>query len=46
MRVKLAALGVEMKEQMTSMTSKMELTSQTLLREADMKQKGQVFHDE
>jgi len=32
LRVKLAALSVEMKEQMTSMNSKMELTSQTLLR--------------
>lgn len=32
LRVKLAALSVEMKEQVTSMTSKMELTSQTLLR--------------
>lgn len=46
LRVKLAALSVEMKEQLTSMTSKMELTSQTLLREADLKQKGQAFHDE
>ncbi len=46
LKVKLAAVSVEMKEQLTSMTSKMELTSQTLLREADMKQKGQAFHDE
>jgi len=46
LRVKLAALSVEIKEQMTSMNSKMELTSQTLLREADLKQKGQAFHDE
>lgn len=28
------------------MTSKMELTSQTLLREADLKHKGHAFHDE
>lgn len=46
LKVKLAALSVEMKEQLTSMTSKMELTSQTLLREAELKQKGQAFHDE
>ena len=32
LKVKLAAVSVEMKEQITSMASKMELTSQTLLR--------------
>lgn len=35
-----------MKEQITSMASKMELTSQTLLRETENKQKGAAFFDE
>lgn len=46
LKVRLAALNVEMKEQVTSMASKMSLTSQTLLREADLKLKGQAFLDE
>lgn len=46
LKVKLAAASVEMKEQITSMASKMELTSQTLLRETENKQKGAAFFDE
>ena len=46
LKVKLAACTVEMKEQITSMASKMELTSQTLLRETENKQKGAVFFEE
>ena len=31
---------------MVSLTSKLELTSQTLIREADLKQRGQTFAEE
>lgn len=46
LKIKLAALNLEHKEQVTSLATKMELTSQTLVREADQKQKSQVFFDE
>ena len=46
LKIKLAALNLEHKEQVTSLATKMELTSQTLVREADQKQKSQLFFDE
>jgi len=46
LKIKLASLSLEHKEQVTSLATKMELTSQTLVREADQKQKSQVFFDE
>ena len=46
LKIKLATLGLEHKEQVTSLASKMEMTSQTLVREADQKQKSQAFFDE
>lgn len=39
-------MNLEHKEQVTSLATKMELTSQTLVREADQKQKSQLFFDE
>ncbi len=35
-----------MKEQITSMTSKLELTSQTFIRDNKLKQKGALFGEE
>ncbi len=46
LKIKLASLNLEHKEQVTSLATKMELTSQTLVREADQKQKSQMFFDE
>lgn len=46
LKIKLAALNLEHKEQVTSLASKIEMTSQTLVREADQKQKSQAFFDE
>lgn len=46
LKIKLASLNLEHKEQVTSLATKMELTSQTLVREADQKQKSQLFFDE
>lgn len=46
LKIKLASLNLEHKEQVTSLATKMELTSQTLVREADQKQKSQIFFDE
>lgn len=46
LKIKLAAVNLEHKEQVTSLASKMELTSQTLVREADQKNKSQAFFDE
>lgn len=46
LKIKLASHSLEHKEQVTSLASKMELTSQTLVREADQKQKSQAFFDE
>lgn len=39
-KVKFAAAHLEFREQITSLGTKMELTSQTLLRETEQKQKG------
>ena len=39
-------MNLEHKEHMTSMGSKMEMTSMTLVREADQKQRSQSFFDE
>ena len=46
LKIKLASHSLEHKEQVTSLASKMELTSQTLVREADQKHKSQAFFDE
>jgi hypothetical protein len=46
LKIKLAAVNLEHKEQVTSLASKMELTSQTLVREADQKNKSQAFFEE
>jgi len=40
MKVKFAAARLEFKEQITSLGTKMELTSQSLVRETDQKQRG------
>ncbi len=45
LKVKLAALNAEHKQQITSLGTKMELTSQTLLREATQNEKGQAFFE-
>ena len=44
-KVKFAAANLEFREQITSMGTKMDLTSQTLLREAEQKQKGAEFFE-
>ena len=44
-KVKFAAANMEFREQITSLGTKMELTSQTLLREAEQKQKGVEFFE-
>jgi hypothetical protein len=44
-KVKFAAANLEFREQITSLGTKMELTSQTLLREAGQKQKGAEFFE-
>lgn len=46
LKIKLAALSLEHKEQVTSLATKMELTSQTLVREAEQKHKSQTFFEE
>jgi hypothetical protein len=43
MKVKFAAARLEFKEQITSIGTKMELTSQSLIRETQQKQKGAEF---
>lgn len=43
MKVKFAAARLEFKEQITSLGTKMELTSQSLIRETQQKQKGAEF---
>ena len=43
LKVKFAAARLEFKEQITSLGTKMELTSQTLVRETDQKQRGTEF---
>lgn len=45
MKVKFAAARLEFKEQITSLGTKMELTSQTLVRETEQKQKGAEFFE-
>jgi hypothetical protein len=45
MKVKFAAARLEFKEQITSLGTKMELTSQTLVRETEQKQKGTEFFE-
>lgn len=44
-KVKFAAAHLEFREQITSLGTKMELTSQTLLRETEQKQKGAEFFE-
>lgn len=46
LKIKLAALNLEHKEQVTSLATKMELTSQTLVRETDQKHNSQAFFEE
>lgn len=43
MKVKYAASKLEFKEQITSLGTKIQLTSQSLIRETDQKQKGAEF---
>jgi hypothetical protein len=43
MKVKFAAARLDFKEQITSLGTKMELTSQSLIRETQQKQKGAEF---
>ena len=43
MKLKYAAARLEFKEQITSLGTKMELTSQSLVRETDQKQRGAEF---
>ncbi len=43
MKVKYAAARLEFKQQITSLGTKMQLTSQSLVRETDQKQKGAEF---
>ena len=45
MKVKFAAARLEFKEQITSLGTKMELTSQSLVRQTDQKQRGAEFFD-
>ena len=45
MKVKFAAAKLEFKEQITSIGTKMELTSQSLVRETEQKQKGSQFFE-
>jgi N-methylhydantoinase A/oxoprolinase/acetone carboxylase beta subunit len=45
MKVKFAAARLEFKEQITSLGTKMELTSQSLIRETQQKQKGAEFFE-
>jgi hypothetical protein len=45
MKVKFAAARLEFKEQITSLGTKMELTSQSLVRETDHKQRGAEFFE-
>lgn len=45
MKVKFAAARLEFKEQITSLGTKMQLTSQSLVRETDQKQRGAEFFE-
>jgi hypothetical protein len=45
LKIKLAALNLEHKEHATSLATKMELTSQTLVREAEQKHNSQTFFE-
>ena len=45
MKVKFAAARLEFKEQITSLGTKMELTSQSLVRETEQKQRGAEFFE-
>ena len=45
MKVKFAAARLEFKEQITSLGTKMELTSQSLVRQTDQKQRGAEFFE-
>ncbi len=45
MKLKYAAARLEFKEQITSLGTKMELTSQSLVRETDQKQRGAEFFE-
>lgn len=45
MKVKFAAARLQFKEQITSLGTKMELTSQSLIRETAQKQKGAEFFE-
>ena len=45
LKVKFAAARLEFKEQITSLGTKMELTSQSLVRETEQKQRGAEFFE-